>query len=219
VGRKTMTQLKMTYDEKIEYLAVQLKTLEKDSFEWQDTYTELYKMIYPKITKFCDNEVRNLKNNEEIRACELDYYSVALSEVLVRLVNDFDPNATPNAFMKLYYYRVKKAFINLFKSATNQKHKALLTGKELKDEYFGEYADKSKLFKEKTIYDALEEFVKIHPKAKILYAYELGGHKATERIKKELGIEKYTSTERVKIFKLKDKLYKYMLANGYAHLF
>ena len=67
-----MTQLKMTYDEKIEYLAVQLKTLENNSFEWQDTYAELYKMIYPKITKFCDNEVRNLKNNEEIRACELD---------------------------------------------------------------------------------------------------------------------------------------------------
>ena len=41
-----MTQLKMTYDEKIEYLAVQLKTLENNSFEWQDTYAELYKMIY-----------------------------------------------------------------------------------------------------------------------------------------------------------------------------
>lgn len=210
---------KLTYDEKIEALAVQLKSLEKGSFEWEDTYAELYKMVYPKMVKYCDAEVRKLKKDEEIRACEHDYYSMALSEVLVRLVNDFDPEKYPNAFMKLYYYRVRKSFVNLFNSATNKKNKALLTGRELKDEYIGNYNEDIPSLRNKDIYEALDSFVKIYPRAKILYAYELGGHKATERIKKELGIENYTSTERVKVHKIKNKFYNFLMANGYSHLF
>lgn len=203
----------------IEHLAVQLKTLEKGSFEWQDVYSELYKMVYPKMIKFCDAEVRKLKKDEEIRADEQDYYSMALSEVLVRLVNEFDPEKYPNAFMKLYYYRVRKSFHNLFNLSTNKKHKALVTGRELKDEYIGNYNEDLPSLRDKGIYEALESFVKVYPRGKILYAYELEGHKATERIKKELGIKEYTSTERVKIWKIKNKFYKYLMNNGYAHLF
>lgn len=213
-----MTKLtKISFEEKVEELVKELKGSEHGSLEWQDAYAELYKFISPRVIAFCNKEVTRLKCREEIRASEHDYQSIALSEVMVKLVNDFDPN-TQQGFMKLLYYRTRRAFTNQFNASVNGKQKALVTGIELKEEYFGEEEMTCPSLRNKNIYEVLREYCEINPQAKILWCYQLDGQKATERIKQELGIENYGSTERWRIHNIKQKFKKYIIEKGYTYL-
>ena len=100
-----------------------------------------------------------------------EYCSVALSEVLIKLVDDFDPY-TDKGFMNLYYYRIKKAFINLYKKELAQKRKALTTSIEWKGSFGDSYC--THINEEKgDIYKIIEDYAKINPKAKIMYLYEI----------------------------------------------
>lgn len=209
---------KELFNKKVEDKVKELKGLEPKTLDWEMVYTELYEMVYPKVVAFCNKEVLKLKNVDKFRVSELDYYSVALGDVLIRLVNDFNPSEQ-TGFMKLYYYRIDKAFKNLFNSATNSKNKAIMTGKELFEYHFGEYEDVVPSLTEKTIFEILDEYIEKNPKAALLKAYELQGRaNVTEVIKKHLGIDKYTSTERWRVHSIKNSFYKYIKEQGYNHI-
>ena len=209
---------KEIFNDLVESKVRELKQLEPKSFEWEIVYSELYEIVHPKVISFCNREVIKLKNIDEFRVYEYDYYSIALSDVLMRLVDDFNPYEQ-TGFMKLYYYRIDKAFKNLFKSATNSKNKAIMTGKELFEFHFGEYEDAPPSLQEKSIFDILNEYVEKNPKAKLLKAYELQGRaNITNAIKYCLGVDTYTSTDRWRVHSIKNNFYKYIKENGYDHI-
>lgn len=212
------------YERSVDEAVIKLKGCEPHSLEWESAYAELYELVYPKITRICDKEVKNLRNNAEFRVSKHDYYSIALTDVLVKLVNDFNPEEH-YGFMKIYVYRTKKAFINMFKKSINHKNKALTTGVELECSFSDKgsvntkYIDEPDVLKETSLYKALREFAEVNPKGRILFGYIFEDRsKTTEYIMKEMGITEYSNTDRWRVHNIKTKFRKFLIEKGYTHL-
>lgn len=172
------------------------------------------KCFIPKIVSFCNKEIHRVKNIGGLRVSEQDYYSIALTDVLMRLVNDFNPEQQ-RGFMRLYYYRVSIAFKSLFNKYINNKNKALVTGLEFRTEYFNK--SKENLINiDVNIEELLNEFVKINPKGNLLFAYMLNDREQrTKEIMEELDIKEYSNTNRWKVHNIKNQFRKFIIDSGY----
>ena len=114
----------ITFNDKVEMQLRELKKYQKNSLEWEMKYYDLYNLIYYKVVSFCKSNSIKIQNEQNLRVDIDEYCSVALSEVLIKLVDDFDPY-TDKGFMNLYYYRIKKAFINLYKKRISAKEESV----------------------------------------------------------------------------------------------
>ena len=203
------------FNDTVEDQLMELKKYKKNSLKWEMKYYDLYNLIYYRVVSFCKSNAIKIQNEQNLRVDIDEYCSVALTEVLMKLVEDFDP-CTDKGFMKLYYYRIKKAFINLYKKELTKKNKALTTSIEWQSSY--ENNNYTYLKEEDDdIYKIIEDYIKINPKARIIYLYDI---KNRERRKKEilniLGKEKYGNAERQCVNRVKKGLQSYIKKQGYV---
>lgn len=203
------------FNDKIEIQLRELKEYKKNSLNWEMKYYDLYNLIYYRVVSFCKSNAIKIQNEQSLRIDIDEYCSVALTEVLIKLVEDFDPY-TDKGFMNLYYYRIKKAFINLYKKELTKKKKALTTSIEWESSYgdnYCTYIDEDK----KDIYKIVEDYIKINPKAKIIYSYDIKNRdRRTKEILNILGKKEYGNAERQCVNRVKKGLQSYMKKQGYS---
>lgn len=204
----------ITFNDKVETQLRELKKYQKNSLEWEMKYYDLYNLIYYRVVSFCKSNSIKIQNEQNLRVDIDEYCSVALSEVLIKLVDDFDPY-TDKGFMNLYYYRIKKAFINLYKKELAQKRKALTTNIEWKGSFGDSYC--THINEEKgDIYKIIEDYAKINPKAKIMYLYEIENREIrTQEILKALGKKEYGNAERQCVNRVKKGLQSFIKKQRY----
>lgn len=202
------------FNDRVEIQLIELKKHKNNSKEWQMSYFDLYNLIYHRIFSFCKSSATKIQNEQNLRIDVEEYCSVALTDVLIKLVEDFDPYKD-KGFMNLYYYRIKKALINRYKKELTKKYKSLTTSIEWKSFYNDRnctYIDNE----ENDIYIIIDEYTKINPKAKLIYAYEESSREeVTKQILTVLGKEKYGNSERQCVNRIKKGLQEYIKKQGY----
>lgn len=197
------------FNNNVEMKLKKLKKYKKHCFEWETEYYDLYNLIYHRVVSFCKKNAKKIQEEQNLRIDIDEYCSIALTDVLLKLVEDFDPD-TDSGFMNLYYYRIKKAFINLYKKALTNKQKALTTSIEWKTFY----SDKNCTYideEESNLYLMIEEYIKINPKARLIYSYELENREERRKtILKFLNKDSYGNSERQCVNRIKKGLRDYI---------
>ena len=178
------------FNDTVENQLMELKKYKKNSLKWEMKYYDLYDLIHYRIVNFCKSNAIKIQNEQNLRVDIDEYCSVALTEVLMKLVEDFDPY-TDKGFMNLYYYRIKKAFINLYKKELTKNKKALTTSIEWKSSY-----DNNCVYikdeQGDDIYKIVDDYIKINPKARIIYLYDIENRERRRaEILKILGKKEY----------------------------
>lgn len=203
------------FNDSVETKLKKLKRYKKYCFEWEMEYCDLYDLIHHRVVGFCKKNAKKIQDEQNLRVDIDEYCSIALTDVLLKLVEDFDPD-TDSGFMNLYYYRIKKAFINLYKKALTNKQKALTTSIEWQTFHSDKYCtciDKE----ESNLYLIIEEYIKINPKAKLIYAYELENREErTKTILQFLNKNNYGNSERQCVNRIKKGLKNYMKRKNIA---
>lgn len=201
------------FNDRVESQLRELKSYKNNSREWQMSYFDLYNLINHRIFSFCKSIATKIQNEQNLRIDVEEYCSAALTDVLIKLVEDFDPYKD-KGFMNLYYYRIKKAFINIYKKELSKKCKSLTTSIEWKSFYNDRnytYLDTE----ENEIYIIIEEYANINPKAKLIYAYEESSREeVTKEILKVLHKKKYGNSERQCVNRTKKGLQEYIIKKG-----
>src|SRR3712207_9567959 len=88
---------------------------------WRDwEFRRVLFRSHHRVVGFCKKNAKKIQDEQNLRVDIDEYCSIALTDVLLKLVEDFDPE-TDSGFMNLYYYRIKKAFINSYKKALTNK--------------------------------------------------------------------------------------------------
>ncbi|MGL6106124.1 hypothetical protein [Romboutsia sp.] len=201
------------FNSNVEMKLKKLKMYEKHCFEWEMEYCDLYSLIYHRVVGFCKKNANKIQEEQNLRVDIDEYCSIALTDVLLKLVEDFDPY-TDSGFMNLYYYRIKKAFINLYKKELTNKKKSLTTSIEWKPFYNDKYYTYIE-GEESNLYIAIEEYIKINPKARLIYSYELDNREErTKIILKLLNKDSYGNSERQCVNRIKNGLKNYIKINN-----
>lgn len=206
--------MNIKFNDTVEIQLMELKKYKKNSLKWEMKYYDLYNLIYYRVVSFCKSNAIKIQNEQNLRVDIDEYCSVALTEVLIKLVEDFDPYID-KGFMNLYYYRIKKAFINLSKKELTKKKKALTTSIEWKSSYDDDNCIYIKEEKD-DIYNIVEDYININPKAKIIYLYEIENReRRIKEILNILGKKEYGNAERQCVNRVKKGLQSYIKKQGY----
>lgn len=197
------------FNDNVEMKLKELKKYKQHCFEWEIEYYDLYNLIYHRVVSFCKKNAKKIQDEQNLRIDIDEYCSIALTDVLLKLIEDFNTD-TDSGFMNLYYYRIKKAFINLYKKSLTSKQKALTTSIEWKT--FHSNNDFTYINEEKSnLYLAIEEYIKINPKARLIYSYELENREERRKaILKFLNKNNYGNSERQYVNRIKKGLRDYI---------
>ena len=214
--------VKNTKVERLDYLVNELQKMDKDSISYQLTYAEIFNSVYNDGVKYVEFKASQMRG--AVRIDMGDMYAL-ITEALMYEVKIFDITKHNN-FKKLFKEKLKQLVIN-YQKKMNNRYNASLTMSDDEDakiqadnnmadkSIYGATVDTYTEDKEPTLYDLLDEYVTINPKARIFYYFELPVESRTAHILKILGATEYDGKTRKSVYDLKKKFERFLLDNNY----